>query len=250
MQFYWKCDECDETNPYPSVKVCETCGTPMSFAAEQRVLREKKEEEKRQTHIKKEQERKRREEQRVKQEAERKKQEALRAAQQAEHDRKKREKLEQALNKRPERETKLGSTVRKCAIFSSRFMRTFAVLAVVFTVFLFIKNADNVNLDNSFNEVSDNIYNEYLAHTVVVNDSLQIDTEENVDVTELKTDKSDKRESRILNKLDAQLSIAFSGVSSNIEHQVSYLKNAYNPVDNIFNLFEDIVEFLSGGVKK
>lgn len=250
MQLYWKCDECDETNPYPNAKVCETCGTPMSVAAEQRVLREQKEEEKRHAQIKKEQKRKRREEQQAKQEAERKNQKALRAAQQAEQKRKKREKHEQALKKREERETKLGYAVRKSTIFSSRLMRSFAVLAVVFTVFLFIKNADNVNLDNSFNAVSDNIHREYLAHTVVINDGLQIDAEENVDVMELKTDKSNERVSRILNKLDAQLSIAFSGVSSNIGHQVSYLKNTYDPVDNISNLFENIVEFLSGGVKK
>lgn len=95
MQFYWKCEECDETNAYPTVKFCETCGSPMTPAAEQLVLREQKEDAKRQAQIKKEKERKRLEEQRAKQEAERKRQEALRAAERAEKERKKREQLEQ-----------------------------------------------------------------------------------------------------------------------------------------------------------
>lgn len=252
MQFYWKCEECDETNAYPSVKICETCGSPMTLAAEQRVLREQKEEEKRQAQIKKEQERKRREEQRAKQEAERKRQEALKAAQQAELERKRIAQLEQALKKREARETKFASILRKCTRFSSGFMRTVAVFAVVITVVLFIQNAENMNLNNSLHGISDNIHAEYLAHTIVKSaDVSQGDVEigEQTDQNGTSTE-NEERVSRVLNKVEIHISSAFTSVSKNIEDQITYLKNTYKPADNIAALVEDIVEFLSGGVDK
>lgn len=251
MQFYWKCEECDETNAYPSVKVCETCGSPMTPAAEQRVLREQKEEEKRQAQIKKEQERKRREAQRAKEEAERKRQEALKAAQQAEEERKRREQLERKLKQKEERERKFATVLRKCSSFSSGFMRTFAVLAVIVAVVLFIKNADDVNIGNSFNRISNNIHTEYIAHTIVEpNDELQIDVNaEDVPLDE-DLDVNEKRVSRVLNKVGIQFSSLFGGVSSNVENQLDYLKDTYKPAENISDLVEDIVEYISGGVDK
>ena len=39
---YWKCEECDEINPYPDARICETCGMPITPAAEQRALMEQK----------------------------------------------------------------------------------------------------------------------------------------------------------------------------------------------------------------
>lgn len=51
MQVYWKCDECDECNPYPGRGVCESCGARMTPAAERAALL-RQEEEKRRLEIK------------------------------------------------------------------------------------------------------------------------------------------------------------------------------------------------------
>lgn len=39
MQYYWKCAECDESNRYPEMSFCESCGAPITNAEQQRVLR-------------------------------------------------------------------------------------------------------------------------------------------------------------------------------------------------------------------
>lgn len=39
MQYYWKCAECDESNRYPEMSFCESCGAPITKAEQQRVLR-------------------------------------------------------------------------------------------------------------------------------------------------------------------------------------------------------------------
>lgn len=250
MQLYWKCEECDETNAYPSVKICETCGTPMSAAAEQRVLREQKEEERRQAQIKKEQERRCREEERTRQEAERKKQEALKAARQAEMERKRLAKLEQKLKKKAAREAKFGSIYRKCSRFSSGMLRVFAVVAIILSVVLFIKNSDRVSFEPTFERISNNFHSEYLAHTIVKeSDSVQISPEDfgmNVGIENFK----EERSSRVFSKIGERLSVAVEGVLSNIDGQFQYMKGAYTPGRNIVDLFDDILEFLSEGVKK
>lgn len=251
MQFYWKCEECDETNAYPSVKVCETCGSPMSPAAEQHVFREQKEEEKRQAQIKKEQERKRREAQRAEQEAERKRQKALMAAQQAEEERKRRKKLEIALLQKEKRKKKFASVLRKCSSFSSGLMRTFAVSAIIVSVVLFVKNSDNINLRNSFDRISNNIHTEYIAHTIFEpNTEMQGNVNIEADSSNDELNIIEKRASRVLNKVVIQFSSLFEGVSSNIENQFSYLKDTFKPAENISTLVEDIVEYISGGVDK
>lgn len=251
MQFYWKCEECDETNAYPTVKFCETCGSPMTPAAEQLVLREQKEEAKRQAQIKKEKEQKRIEEQRAKQKAERKRQEALRAAERAEQERKKREQLEQALKRKEARETKFASILRKCTRFSSGFMRTFAVIVVIATIVLFIQNAERVNIGRAFQGVSDNIHSEYIAHTIVKEESSLQEKPEDSDIPQQSTDSNDEeRTSRVLNKITTQVPLAFNQVFSNIGNQVDYLKSTYKPAQNISEIVEDIVEFFSGGVKE
>lgn len=237
MQFYWKCKECDETNAYPSVKVCETCGSPMTPAAEQRVLCEQKEEEKRQAQIKKEQERKR--------------QEALRAAQQAEKERKRREELERKLKQKEEREKKFATVLQKCSNFSSGFIRMFAVLAVIVTVVLLIRNADHVSLENSFNRISSNIHTEYLAHTIAEpNSDVKVDDSIKSESLNEDLDMSEKRISRVFNKVGLQLSSLFEGVTSNIENQFGYLRDTFTPAENISALVEDIVEYISGDVDK
>lgn len=250
MQFYWKCEECDEINEYPNVKICETCGSPMTPAAEQRVLHEIKEEEKRQVQIKKKEERRRREAERAKQEAERKRQEALKIAQQAEEERKRIKQREKKLKQKEAKEKKLAFVLRKCANFSSGFMRTLAVLAVGLTVLIFIQNADDINFDNAFKRVSDNFHTEYLAHTVIKSNNTVQETE-NDDGSEPSNEDLDvdkERNSRVQSKVGLQFSLIFEGVSSNIEKQFYYLKETFNPIANISALIEDIVEYISGGV--
>ena len=250
MQFYWKCEECDETNAYPSVKICETCGTPMSAAAEQRVLREQKEEERRQAKIKKEQERRRREEELARQEAERKKQEALKAARQAEMERKRRAKLELKLKKKAAREAKFGSIYRKCSRFSVGMLRAFAVVAIILCFVLFMKNSDRVSFESTFERISNNIHSEYLAHTIVKeNDSVKI-SPENSGINDASENFKEERSSRVFCKIGERLPVAVEGALSNIDDQFQYMKGTYTLGRNIVDLFEDIVEFLSEGVEK
>lgn len=47
MQIYWKCEECDECNPYPGRGVCESCGARMTAAAERAALLQREEEKRR-----------------------------------------------------------------------------------------------------------------------------------------------------------------------------------------------------------
>lgn len=248
MQYYWKCEECDETNAYPDVKVCETCGTPMTPAAEQRVLREQREEAKRQAQLKKELERKRLEEQRARQEAERKRQERIKAAKQAEKERKKREQLEIALKKREEREQKAAIALRKSWRLSSKLIRVAAALAVVATVVLFIINADNIDFTKSANTVSDNIHTEYLAHTIVKpSDMLGKEEKEDTKSEKSNAEIEEKCVSRGWDKANTQFSAAFDSMSNNIKKQANYLGKTFKPGDNIEKLFEDISERISGG---
>lgn len=51
--FYWKCEECDESNPYPLIKICETCGAVITKKAEKNVLLEIEKVEKKQRKIEK-----------------------------------------------------------------------------------------------------------------------------------------------------------------------------------------------------
>lgn len=239
MQFYWKCEECDETNPYPSVKICETCGTPMSAAAEQRVLQEQREEERR-----------RREEERARKEAERKRQEALEAAWRAEMERKRLAELEQKLRKKAAREAKFGSVYRKFSSFSSVLIRAFAVIAVILGIVLFIQNADRVSFEPAFERISSNIHSEYLAHTIVKSsDSVYINPEDS-DANDRQEYFEEDRSSRVLDKIGERLSVTFDGVLSNIDDQFQYMKDTYTPAGNIVALYEYFVEFLSEGVKK
>lgn len=236
MQLYWKCEECDETNAYPSVKVCETCGAPMSAAAEQRVLREQKEEERRQAQLKKEQERRRKEELRAKQEADRRRREAAMVARKAEEERQRLAELEQKLKKKAAREAKFGSFFRKASRFCTGVVRALAVIVIVLGL-VFIRKTDRVNFDYSLSHVSNNIQTEYMAHTIMkANNDNQLDYEE--------------RFTRVLAKIGDQLSVTFDGVLSNVEEQFQYIQHTYTPWDNLVVLFEDIVEFLSEGVKK
>lgn len=248
MQYYWKCEECDETNAYPDVKVCETCGAPMTPAAEQRVLREQREEAKRQAQLKKELERKRLEEQRARQEAERKRQERLKAAKQAEKERKKREQLEITLKKREEREQKIATALRKSLRLSSKLIRVAAALAVVATVVFFITNADNVDFRKSANTVSSNIHTEYLAHTVVKpSDMLGKNEEEDIESEKSNAELAEKHVSKAWDKATTQFSVTFDRMSNNIKKQANYLGKTFRPGDNIEKLFENISERISGG---
>lgn len=239
MQFYWKCEECDETNPYPNVKVCETCGSPMTPAAEQRVLREQKEEEKRLVQLKKEQELRRIQLEREKQELERKRQEAIKLA-------KKVQKIERRLKRREVLEKKLSKMLRFVSKFLSIFMRASAGLAVVVAVVVYVNNSDNLNMEKSFGIISENVQTEYLAHTIVVSDD---DAQNSMNVEE-DSDATQKRVPREVNKVETQLSSLFEGVSSNIEDRYDYLYDTYDPAKNISALVEDIVEYVSGGADR
>lgn len=248
MQYYWKCEECDETNAYPDVKVCETCGAPMTPAAEQRVLREQREEAKRQAQLKKELERKRLEEQRARQEAERKRQERIKAAKQAEKERKKREQLAIALKKREEREQKVATALRKSLRLSGKFIRVAAALAVVATIVFFITNADNVDFSKSANTVSSNIHTEYLAHIVVKpSDMLGKNEEEDIEPEKSNAELDEKHVSRAWDKAATQFSVTFDRMSNNTKKQANYLIKTFRPGDNIEKLFENISERISGG---
>lgn len=237
MQFYWKCEECDETNLYPDVKVCETCGSPMTPAAEQRVLREQKEEEKRLVRLKKEQELKRIQLEREKQELERKRLEAIKTA-------KKVEKIERRLKKRDYLEKKLSKIMRVVSKVLCISVRVSAGLAVVATVAVFINNSGNVNIMNSVDSISDNVQTEYLAHTIV-----ETADDESVDRDEVNT-VGEKRVLRVKNKVGSQLSSIYKGVSSNVEDCYDCLYHSYDPGANISALVEDIVEYMSGGVDR
>lgn len=46
-RYYWRCEECDETNSYPEVTECESCGAPIPEAELQRIQKEIKAEEER-----------------------------------------------------------------------------------------------------------------------------------------------------------------------------------------------------------
>lgn len=81
MQVYWKCEECDECNPYPGRGVCESCGARMTAAAERAALLQR-EEEKRRLEKKRqraEEERRKAEEEKRKAEEERRKAEDRRS---------------------------------------------------------------------------------------------------------------------------------------------------------------------------
>lgn len=205
MQFYWKCEECDETNAYPDVKECETCGAPMTAAAEKRVLLEQKEEERRQAQIKK---------------AER-------------------------LKKKEAREAKFALLFRKCTRFSSVLMRTLAIISVIFTVVLFVQNADKVDFDDSISVVSDNIHHEYLVHKIdgVNGISLEI------------ADKSDqlaflhKSFLQIVNNVKSSISSSANTATTNIQTQFKFLKSSYEPTKKVATLIEDLVEFILGKVE-
>lgn len=47
MLVYWKCDECNECNPYPGRGVCESCGARMTPAGERAALLRQEEEKRR-----------------------------------------------------------------------------------------------------------------------------------------------------------------------------------------------------------
>ena len=70
------------------------------------------------------------------------------------------------------------------------------------------------------------------------------------DSSDEELDVSEKRVSRVFNKVGIQFSSLFEGVSSNIENQFGYLKDTFKPGENISALVEDIVEYISGGVDK
>lgn len=252
MQLYWKCEECDETNLYPNVTVCETCGSPMTLAAEQRVLQEQKDEEKRQVQCRKEKERQRKKNLKAEKKEERQRKKVLKAIQQRENERKRVTQFEHILERREKSEKKFSNILRKCIHVLSKGLIYFAILSVIITVVLLFHNSANVNIYNSLQGVLKNIQVEYFAHTIV--DEGRTEQEDNVrknnNAQVSFMGQSERRVSRVVNKIENQLPIPFMGVFLNIEEQIEYLKITYKPANNLVVLFEDIVEFLSGGVEK
>lgn len=239
MQFFWKCEECDETNLYPDVKVCGTCGTPMSQAAEQRVLQEQKEEAARQEQIRKEEERRRKEEERRRKEEERRRLAALKAAEEAEKERQRLAKLELALQRRSAREARISGIYRRLTRALSLCMVLLAALAMVFTVVLFVRDADQVRFEGVYRNTWETFRTEYFAHTTPSSDPW-----EEADPWD---EPESGRSSRVLENVRAGIPPAFDTVFSNAREQFLYLRETYTPIENISALIDRIMEFLSGG---
>lgn len=216
MQFFWKCEECDETNLYPDVKVCGTCGTPMSPDAEARVLKEIKEEEKRQEQIRLEEERRQREaERRRKEEEKRRREEARRQQVEA-------------------REAKISGVYRRLTRILGICIMALAGLALVFTVVLFVRNADRVQFDGVGRNFKENVLTEYFAHTTP-------------SAVPWEDPPYTGRTSRVIEHVRSEIPPAFKNVLSNVKEGVSSLKEAYTPMENISDLIDWIMEILSGG---
>lgn len=249
MQLYWKCEECDESNAYPQVKICETCGAPMTPAAEQRVLREQKEAERRQAQIKQEQERRLREAQRAKLEAEKKRQEALKAAKQAEEERKRIERLKKAMLQKEAREEKIVFVLRKCSRVACGIIRTFAALAVVVSVALFFQNMDNMNLERSLNGLSNRLYAEYLAHTIVDPDEDFQDGGAAEETSGEELDVAEKRVSRVMNKVRIQFTSLLDVTSSNIRNRFDNIKSILSTDEDTSAQLDGATEYVTGDVE-
>ena len=131
MQLYWKCEVCDESNAYPNVKVCETCGTEMSAEAEARVLREKDELERKARELE------------LAREAEERRRQA------EERERLRRERLAAKLKALEAREKKLVSFLKGMTAFFNIAFKVLAAAAVVVAIVIFVSNGDDVDFKNS-----------------------------------------------------------------------------------------------------
>jgi len=234
----------------------------MTQAAEQRVLKDIKEEERRQEQLKKEQERRRKEELRRKREAEMKRRQEQLAAQQAEREKRRIEELERILRKKKEREQKFGNFIRKTANFSRIAIKTSLIAMIIISVVILFKNSDKINFEEAFLNISQNVQNEYYSHTVVENpveeqlegaessstqsESAQSASTETVDETESGTPK-ETRMLRSIKKVSDSFGPVTSNVSSKIKNQSSYITSTFHPIDNTAKLISDIVEYISGG---
>ena len=253
MQFYWKCEECDETNPYPNVKICETCGAPMSAVAEQAVLREQREEALRLERLQQELQRKRREEERARLEAERKKREARIAAQRAEAERLRLAARKERLRKQEEAAKKFGSFYLKSAKFLVGLLRSTAVLVIIVSVLLGIKYTERITFKPAFERIFNNIRSEYLIHTVAqpidqAPDPLREEAAPDGAASSLPEGEDPapdegaaakvKRKARGLHKLDEQLCIVAEGIIEKVSNRFRELKDTYTPVSNTVDLIK------------
>lgn len=262
MRHYWICEDCASENLYPDIRICETCGMEMTQAAEQRVLKDIKEEERRREQLKKEQERCRKEELRKKREAEIKRHQEQLAAQQAEREKRKIAELERILRKKKEREQKFGNFIRKTTNYSRFAIKTSLIVVIIISTVILFKNFKKINFEEAFLNISQNAQTEYYAHTVVDNS-----INEQPEVTETSSAQSENtqgasteavygtetemsKETRILRSIK-KFSDSFgpitSDVSSKIKNQSAYITSTFHPIDNTAKLISDIVEYISGG---
>ena len=262
MRHYWICDDCASENLYPDIKICETCGMEMTQAAEQRVLKDIKEEERRQEQLKKEQERRRKEELRKKREAEMKRRQEQLAAQQAEREKRRIAELERILRKKKEREQKIGNFIRKTTNFSRLAIKTSLIAMIIISAVILFKNFEKINFEEAFSNISQNVQTEYYAHTVVNNsveehpegtetssaqsESAQGASGETVDGTESEIP-NETRTLRSVKKVSDSFGPITSNVSSKIKNQSAYITSTFHPIDNTAKLISDIVEYISGG---
>lgn len=125
---YWKCKECDESNPYPFVRFCETCGAEIPASSDQKLSsemrrREKIEEERRQKAL-----------------------EEIRITL-----------LEKKREIRKNREKKIFSRFGLISKYSSRALMIITLLTIAVTGALCYKNEIKINFSDYLNDITNKV---------------------------------------------------------------------------------------------
>lgn len=188
MSIFWICENCGTENEYPQVKVCVCCGEKITPQTEEPVL----------VVYKREQER-------------------LEEKRRIEKERRIREEFEKRLELMEKKDRDFASAICICSNYSIIVLRILVLLSILVAAFLFKENYKEVNINNMLNSVSDNIYVEYLAHTVDVSDY-------EVELKDMKI--VEKRSSRILIRLSSSFSALGRNLLSSIEEHYANLKNS------------------------
>ncbi len=211
MQMYWKCEECDETNPYPQKRICVSCGSPMSEQAKQKAIQNKKDEEAlAEQKYKMEQLRKKREGEISKQDA---KNDGARAGSSSKYT-KSIEERERIRKKKEKNEIKFSKIYIMTAQVASIVMRSLIFVAVILAVVVCAFNWDNTDFIKVQDEFKEKVVNSYIA--------LTYQTEEGEDL----------------------LAPRFI---DNLSRELETMLDHYNPIDNVFGLAEETAKFISGG---
>ena len=250
MQGFWVCENCGDENGYPEDTVCGTCGEKRTPAAEQKAIDAIKKEEERLERERKEEERKRREEERALREAERKRQEEIKAAKRAEMERKRLAALQASRLKAEAREKKIADVSRGSSKFLTAVIRIAAVVLLVFSVVIFIRNNDDVKFKDSWNTIAENVQTEYYAHTVSKGNSSSVNYGNVTAYNGEASADGGERASRVAKKIGDQFSYVFREAASNVENEFTYLKDRFDPVGGFNRMIDTVVQFVSGGNEK